>query len=65
MASHQVAQFSTNSKAYHDAEFKKVSKYLLGSRDECLMSLSKEVKALEAFTDANFLVDLVRTTLKI
>lgn len=60
MANHQVDKFYTNPKSFHDAETKIIGDHLLSTRDEGLMHTPNEDKGLEAFTDANFLANLIK-----
>ena len=65
MAVHQTAKFFTNSKAFHDAVVKRISKHFLGTSDEVLMNRPNEDKGLEVLLDAFLLVYSMEQSLKI
>ena len=54
MAVHQVAKFSKNPKAYHNAAAKRIGKFLLDAIDEGLAHEPNNEKGLEALVDTDF-----------
>ena len=54
MAVHQVATFSNNPKASHNAAVKRIGKYLLSTEDKGLTYEPDNSKGLEIFVDADF-----------